>query len=543
MKKSIVILMCLALLGVVFGGTALSVSAAGTAHMRISSSADTLYRGDTFTLTVSLSNETAISNGGVILSYDSSAFTFLGGSCNVSNAALAEVSAANGGGVFVLQADAVVSGTIFTIQMQVKENAPFGSYSISGTPSLSISCGISGTSVSVACRHSFEGCTQVDDENHERTCAGCAEKQTEAHTWDTGSILKEASCKEAGLKKLTCTGCGATKEEAIPVTDNHTYGSWKQSGEQAHSRNCTICGREENAAHTWKDGAVIQGATCQKTGTVSQSCSGCGAERTAQLPIADHSYQVSATGANASAHKLICSVCSQETTEAHTFGEEFIHDEKGHFYRCAVCGTEKDRADHVPGEEATEEKDQLCTQCGRILKPRGAHVHSFGEEWNTDGETHWHSCSGCDDRDGQGIHEFDSDCDTQCNICQFERAPAHKPSGEWLADAAGHWHACTVCGEKLDAEGHTPGAPATITSAQNCTICQYEIASKLPHTHAFDEEGTLHSHSCSCGAHMEGTAKNCDICNPFPWLLLCLLEAAVFSSVIVLLLLQLRKRK
>ena len=38
---------------------------------------------------------------------------------------------ANGGGVFLLQADAVVSGTIFTINMKVKSNAAFGTYTIS----------------------------------------------------------------------------------------------------------------------------------------------------------------------------------------------------------------------------------------------------------------------------------------------------------------------------------------------------------------------------------------------------------------------------
>lgn len=137
MKRTIAILLCLFLIGTL----ALSVSAA-SAHMSLSSSAGTVYRGDTFTLTVTLSNDQPVSNGGIVLSYDSNAFELLGGSCSVSNATLAEVSAANGGGVFLLQNDAVVSGTIFTINMKVKSNAPFGSYSISGTPSLSIDCSI-----------------------------------------------------------------------------------------------------------------------------------------------------------------------------------------------------------------------------------------------------------------------------------------------------------------------------------------------------------------------------------------------------------------
>ena len=63
----LVYVLCLLLLGAAIGGGALSASAAGTAHMRISSSQATLYRGDVFTLTVSLTNENAVSNGGELL--------------------------------------------------------------------------------------------------------------------------------------------------------------------------------------------------------------------------------------------------------------------------------------------------------------------------------------------------------------------------------------------------------------------------------------------------------------------------------------------
>ena len=119
MKRAIAILLCLFLVGTL----ALSASAA-SAHMSISSSTGTVHRGDTFTLTVSLSNNQPISNGGIVLSYDSSVFELVGGSCNVSNAILSEVSPSNGGGVFMLQTDAVVSGTIFTINMKAQLSVP-----------------------------------------------------------------------------------------------------------------------------------------------------------------------------------------------------------------------------------------------------------------------------------------------------------------------------------------------------------------------------------------------------------------------------------
>ena len=70
MKKYLTILLCLMLI--------LSVSvaahAAGSANMSLSTSGSTLYPGDSFTVTVKLSNTQSVSNGGIVLSYDTSAF-------------------------------------------------------------------------------------------------------------------------------------------------------------------------------------------------------------------------------------------------------------------------------------------------------------------------------------------------------------------------------------------------------------------------------------------------------------------------------------
>jgi len=541
MKKYSMILLCLALLAVVFGSIAQPAGAAGAAHMRISSSAEALYRGDSFTLTVSLSNEEPVSNGGVILSYDSSAFEFIGGSCNVSNAALAEVSAANGGGVFVLQSDAVVSGTIFTIRMRVKDSAPFGSYSISGTPSLSIACSLSGTSVTVACRHSYSAPVRTDDSRHESICADCSDKLTEAHTWDEGTVTKAPTCKETGSQTLTCTGCGASKEEALPVTNDHTYGSWRQHNESSHSHSCTLCGKTDTAAHRWNTGVLLQAATCQTPGSIKQTCMDCGGERVQAVPAAPHTYGTY-TDSGEAGHKAACTVCRRELNEAHSYGSSWEHDEQGHFYRCLSCGHEKDRSVHTPGPEATETSDQLCTVCSRILTPKGAHEHSFEAAWSTDKNEHWHVCSGCHEKDSLGTHVYDSGCDTQCNICALERSPSHTPDTRLVSDASGHWYRCTGCGEKLDFSAHTPGEDATITSAQVCTQCGFELAPKLPHEHAFDARGTLHQHRCVCGEVLEATLEDCSICAPFPWWIVCILEGLVFCAVILVLLLRQRRR-
>ena len=156
-----------------------SVSAEGNAKMSLKSNKTELSRGDKFTITVSLKNDQPVSNGGVVLSYDTAAFQLLGGDCKVKNATLGEVSVSRNGGVFVMQTDEVVSGTIFTIQMQVKEDAPFGEFSISGDPSLNIGCTLSGTKVTVVCPHDYSTGTKIDEEDHEAVCSICGDKKEE----------------------------------------------------------------------------------------------------------------------------------------------------------------------------------------------------------------------------------------------------------------------------------------------------------------------------------------------------------------------------
>ena len=527
--------LCLILAVVVLCGMNLPVSAAGSAHMSIQSSSGTVYRGESFVLTVSLTNEQPVSNGGVMLSFDSSAFAILGGSCNVSNAALAEVSAANGGGVFVLQTDAVVSGTIFTIQMQVKEDAPFGSYTISGTPSLSVSCSLSGTGITVACRHVYEDCSAVDSDSHVRTCSVCGDQKTEEHVWDSGKVIQMPTCKDTGRKEVTCTECGAVTEQTVPVTEDHTYGSWSQNDQAKHTHSCGVCGKTETAAHTWNSGTVIKQATCQETGSQKLTCTGCGAEKTETVPQTAHVYGT-AVSVDSDNHKSICKNCGKEDIFAHRYAESWESDENGHFFSCEDCGQEKDRAAHEPGPKATETTDQTCTVCSYILQPMGKHVHSFAQAWSTDETGHWHACSDCNEKDSAGAHAFDSGCDTDCNVCGMKREPTHIPSEKQSSDARGHWYACQNCGEEIGLEAHVPGPAATIKTAQVCTVCQFELAPMIPHDHVFDGEGTLHRHLCVCGEFYEAEADICGICASFPWWIVCILEAVVFGGVIAWLL-------
>ena len=539
MKRIIAILLCVMLIGAL----AMPIAAAG-AHMSISSSNSTVHRGEAFELTVSLSNNEPVSNGAIILSYDTSVFELTGGNCTVSDATLAEVSAANGGGVFMLQNDAVVSGTIFTINMKVKSDAAFGTFSISGTPSLSIDCGISGTSVTVACQHSFGNSSKVDDSKHESKCTICGEKKQDAHTWNDGTVTKAPTCKDAGSKTVKCTACGAEKTETVPVTDKHTYGGWSNQGGSGHSHVCSVCGKEESSSHSWYTAQVLEEATCQTTGRKTIICDDCGASAEEEIPVADHTYGAP-TEATAAGHTLKCTVCGTTTTAEHTFGETLEHDQQAHYYACQLCGYKKDQEEHNPGPKATEETDQICTDCNRVLKPKGKHQHEFVKEWSSDDKNHWHICVDCPVRDSELPHVFDNDCDADCNTCGLTRQVAHIVSPLVEFDETGHWYSCLICGEKQEFAAHVPGPEATISTNQTCTVCGFELAPAVPHDHVFDGNGTVHFHKCACGLECETDAQTCSICaeahKTFPWWIVCIAEAVIF--IVVILVLLLRKKK
>lgn len=327
MKKIICVLLCLLL---VLPGAVRPADAAGTAHMRLIPSAGTLFRGDSFTLTVELDNDRKVGSGGVILSYDSSVFEFLEGSCHVEGTLLAEVSQAHNGGVFVLRTDAVVSGTVFTISMRVKEAAPFGSHTISGSPSLDgVSCTISSTGVSVACRHTYGSPLRVDGGQHESACTICGHKEAADHTWDGYALVQAATCADTGTGRLTCTACGAVRDETIPVNNDHSYGSWTPD-ESGHSRSCTVCGRTETEDHAWDGGTVTLEASCQQEGQQEFRCTVCDAARTEPIPAGEHDYG-SWVCADETAHQRTCTVCGFGTAPAATESvTEFQESAPGH---------------------------------------------------------------------------------------------------------------------------------------------------------------------------------------------------------------------
>ena len=95
-----------------------------------------------------------------------------------------------------------------------------------------------------------------------------------------------------------------------------------------------------------------------------------------------------------------------------------------------------------------------------------------------------------------------------------DKPHTHTYSTTWSTDETNHWHECSVCGDKKDVAAHIPGAAATETTPQTCTICGYVIKAALGHTHNFNQKNTsetylksaatctkkaVYYYSCTCG--------------------------------------------
>ncbi len=237
----------------------------------------------------------------------------------------------------------------------------------------------------------------------------------------------------------------------------------------------------------------------------------------------------------------------------HTYSTEWSTDSANHWHECS-CGDKKDLAPHVDanndhncdvcgkkmsdhtGGTATCKDKATCTICGQ--KYGNLAAHNYKTEWSTDETNHWHECSVCGDKKDEAAHtdaNKDHNCDVcgkktsdhtggtatckdkaTCTICgqKYGELAAHNYKTEWSTDETNHWHECSVCGDKKDEAAHIPGAAATETTPQTCTICGYVIKAALGHTHNFDQKNTsetylksaatctkkaVYYYSCTCG--------------------------------------------
>ena len=383
------------------------------------------------------------------------------------------------------------------------------------------------------------------------SCTGCGTKGTEtfesgttaAHSYtkkDTSStfLASAATCTEKAKYYYSCAGCGV--KGTTTFEDGEALGHTGGSATCTKKAVCTRCNKEygELLAHTYtakkEESKYLKNeANCTTAKTYYYSCKDCGATGTETFTVgsvAGHKFDKkietakyiakSGTCTEAAEYYYACSTCEEKgtvtykgsTAKGHVYGDKWYTDANNHWHECNNCIDKKDLAAHTPGAAATETTPQTCTTCGYVIKAALGHEHNFDvTEYKTDANNHWYECS-CGEKAEVKAHTYDNDCDKDCNGCGYEREVTHT-FGSWVSDDANHWKECS-CGEKSEVAAHTPGAEATETTPQTCTVCNHVLKEAVGHTHNYGSEwkkdSENHWHECECGDKKDVSAHKYD---------------------------------
>ena len=156
--------------------------------------------------------------------------------------------------------------------------------------------------------------------------------------------------------------------------------------------------------------------------------------------------------------------------------------------------------------------------------------HSLDSTWSSDSYSHWHACSICKGKGDIAAHTYDQETVNEqykassatclsgttyymsC-VCGAKGADTFEVGGkdpdnhsntlnnDWKSNDTNHWKEYSCCGVHAEEAAHTPGPAATEDAPQTCTVCGYELAPTLAHTHDWgawisNGDGT-HTRTCS----------------------------------------------
>ena len=303
------------------------------------------------------------------------------------------------------------------------------------------------------------------------------------------------------------------------VVCKHSLNSTWSSDSFSHWHACSICkGKEDIAAHTYDQETVNEQykaspATCLSGTTYYMSCV-CGAKGADTFEVG---------GIDPANH-------------SGTLNNDWKSDGSSHWKEYSCCRAHAEEAAHTPGPAATEDAPQLCTECGYELAPALAHTHVWGA-WISNGDgTHTRTCAkDSSHTETNACSGGTATCQNKavCSTCNkpYGDLGSHVPASTWSKDASGHWHACQTpnCNEKLAFTAHTPGPAATEDAPQLCTVCSYELAPALEHTHVWgawisNGDGThtrtcakdsshTETNACSGGTATCQSSAICAVCN------------------------------
>ncbi|MBR2867878.1 MAG: phosphodiester glycosidase family protein [Clostridia bacterium] len=304
---------------------------------------------------------------------------------------------------------------------------------------------------------------------------------------------------EARLKKGTQTatyqlvqGTGYSNIGLTPAKLKNADGTYK---EQTASSSTSVYNGgiwKDHAAHQYSSSVTLQ-PDCENDGVRTFTCF-CGSTYTEKISATGHKHGDDATCTDAQ----ICLTCGKELKAP--LGHKYVSvvtaptcTEKGYTtHTCSKCGevtvnSEVAALGHKPDKAPSCTEKSFCTVCGEMLSDAKGHSYSHTVTAPTCTEKGFttHKCTVCGDSYTDSVVPENG----------------HTPGAEATCTEP---QSCTVCGDIIKAEnGHAPGASATCTEAQICTVCGIELKAALGHetVHLDSVEPTCLDDGYSSGSH------------------------------------------
>ena len=351
----------------------------------------------------------------------------------------------------------------------------FASYQYPVTKSWTFTVKSSGDS----CSHSYSSNYSTDETNHWKVCTKCGSSSSlGAHSYDNSCDTSCNIC--SATRSIThtysfecdelCNICGA---ERTVYDSAHSY-KYTYLDERKHTEECTMCGRKteilhhpgtnvlkythynsnqhwflcknceeyfEYSNHYYSNSCDETCNGCDYTRTISHtysngcdsSCNVCGATR-----ATSHEYDnVCDTSCNNCGYSRPtshtydnncdgeCNVCGATRSVSHSYGSSYLSDNNMHWRQCNSCGYKGYSENHIPGAYATETNPQICIICSFVIQPPLGHItHNYSSQYQKNDSQHWYECI-CGSKKDIQTHQYDNDCDNDCNTCGYVRSITH----------------------------------------------------------------------------------------------------------------------
>ncbi len=443
MKKVLAFLLCVAL-----AVTSFVTAFAAEPKIVCTASEGDVKMGDTFTVTISLSDYEPIKAAGILFVVDQSVLEVISGEWLVSNPALSDFNPTYLTATFAYSSAQDINGDIFRLTLKAKSDLSWvGETDIQIQPQL-----MNQDNEDVATETSVTTTVTVS----------CAE-----HEYGNLIPAVPAKCGTAGKKAYyECSVCHKLFDEnrtetteaelVIPALTHVAEEGWRSDGDN-HWKVCVNdgCGQVidgTTASHSF-EWVVDTPATEDAPGVRHEECTVCEYTRNenSEIPQLPHVH----TGITH--HEAVAANCHETgTVEYWTCSSDKC---AGKYYGDAECSTELASIttpiapdNHAGGTEIRNAVEATC-----------------GENGYT-GDTH---CLGCGEKlaDGTTIPATGKHTDDD---------------GEWESDGADHWHICGDCGTTFDKAAHE-GGEATCSAKAVCETCGAEYGALDPDNHVNTE--------------------------------------------------------